>query len=358
MGSACSTNAKVKAQIEKNKASQRKMIAERKKKVLKLLLLGPSESGKSTILKQIRIIHTLGFSDSEKLARKFIIYQNLVSGCVDLVKAMEVQRLAYQIPETFELAQQICIYYEANKNNELIEITSHLGDWIGRLLMDPSVQKALYRVPEISIDDAAIYFMQNLERIREHDYIPTTEDILKSRVPTTGVIQFTFRCNSFLFRLFDVGGQKAQRKKWIHIFNDVNAVLFITSLSEYNQMLLEDSKTNRMRDSIELFNQICNNQWFAETAMILFLNKIDLFEEKIKIFPISIALPRYKGAMEYRPVLDYITKKFRQQNKNPERTIYTHETCATDTRQIQVVTDPLFDRFAPAKGLPCPVCRQ
>ncbi|KHJ97861.1 g-protein alpha subunit [Oesophagostomum dentatum] len=144
-------------------------------------------------------------------------------------------------------------------------------------------------------------------------------------------------------QVFDVGGQKAQRRKWIHIFDDVHAVLFITSLSEYNQVLAEDNKTNRMRDSIELFDQICNNQWFSSTAMILFLNKIDLFAEKIKKINITCALKNYKGAQEYRPALDYITKKFKQVNKNSKRSIYTHETCATDTTQIEVVIDSVID---------------
>ncbi|CAJ0581937.1 unnamed protein product, partial [Mesorhabditis spiculigera] len=306
MGSACSNQAGHKAdpaQIEQNRAIEKELMTERKKKVLKLLLLGPGESGKSTTLKQIRIIHDQGFSDDEKEHRKYIIYQNLLTGCVDLAKAMDEHRISYEMPETYDLSQNIMRYLEENKNNERVLLTETIADQIARFLMDPAVQKALYRTPEISIDDAGVYFMQNLDRVREPDYLPTTDDILKSRVPTTGVIQFSFIIKNFVFRVFD----------------------------------------NRMRDSIELFSQICNNQWFADTAMILFLNKIDLFEEKIKVFPITVALPRYKGEMEYRPVLDYITKKFKQQNKNQKRTVYHHETCATDTSQIQVVIDSVID---------------
>ncbi|VDM72612.1 unnamed protein product [Strongylus vulgaris] len=98
-----------------------------------------------------------------------------------------------------------------------------------------------------------------------------------------------------------------------------------------------------MKDSINLFNQICNNEWFSNTAMILFLNKIDLFAEKIKKINITCALRHYKGAQEYRPALEYITRKFMQVNKNSKRSIYTHETCATDTTQIGVVIDSVVD---------------
>ncbi len=83
------------------------------------------------------------------------------------------------------------------------------------------------------------------------------------------------------FRVFDVGGQRSERKKWIHCFEDVTAIIFIVALSEYDQVLVEDETTNRMHESLRLFDSICNNKWFVNTSIILFLNKKDLFEEKI-----------------------------------------------------------------------------
>ncbi len=38
------------------------------------------------------------------------------------------------------------------------------------------------------------------------------------------------------FRVFDVGGQRSERKKWIHCFEDVTAIIFIVALSEYDQV--------------------------------------------------------------------------------------------------------------------------
>ena len=83
------------------------------------------------------------------------------------------------------------------------------------------------------------------------------------------------------FRLFDVGGQRSERKKWIHCFDEVKAIIFVAALSDFDLMLCEDRTINRMSESMRLFASICNNRWFQETAMILFLNKIDVFEAKI-----------------------------------------------------------------------------
>ncbi|KAL6741523.1 hypothetical protein Aduo_014768 [Ancylostoma duodenale] len=350
MGNTCSNVGPVTAdksirahQEEVNRTIEKDLLAEKKKKVLKLLLLGPGDSGKSTTLKQIRIIHDQGFTDDEKRQRKYIVYLNLISGMIEVIRGMSILSLTYKNANSEELAKKITKYYDEVKNSDAAELTEVVADSIGRLLEDPSVQEVLRQSSELSIEESSTYFLRELPRIRENDYLPSLEDILKSRVSTSGVYQFTFLIKNFTFKVFDVGGQKAQRRKWIHIFDDVHAVLFITSLSEYNQVLAEDNKTNRMRDSIELFDQICNNEWFSSTAMILFLNKIDLFAEKIKKFNITCALKNYRGAQEYRPALDYITKKFRQVNKNSKRNIYTHETCATDTMQIEVVIDSVID---------------
>ena len=112
-------------------------------------------------------------------------------------------------------------------------------------------------------------------------------------------------------RLVDVGGQRSERKKWIHCFEDVTAILFCAALSAYDLVLAEDDQMvgyalhyvklscllskNRMAESLWLFESICNNRWFQHTDIILFLNKKDLFKEKIKTSPLTICFPEYKG---------------------------------------------------------------
>lgn len=72
------------------------------------------------------------------------------------------------------------------------------------------------------------------------NYLPTDQDILRSRVKTTGITETMFRVGELTYRLFDVGGQRSERKKWIHCFENVTALVFLVSLSEYDQMLYED----------------------------------------------------------------------------------------------------------------------
>ena len=78
-------------------------------------------------------------------------------------------------------------------------------------------------------------------------------------------------------------------------FQDVTACIFCVALSEYNLTLYEDGTTNRMLESLKLFKEICNSKWFVDTAMIIFLNKMDLFAEKIKTVDLTCAFPEYTG---------------------------------------------------------------
>jgi len=144
----------------------------------------------------------------------------------------------------------------------------------------------------------------------------------------------------------DVGGQRNERKKWIHCFANVTAIVFVVSLNEYDQKLEDDESVNRMHESLTLFGEIINNQWFQNTSIILFLNKKDLFEVKIKKVDLRVCFPEYKGDNDLDKSAQYIEKQFLKKNgEQKTRHIYTHLTCATDTKNIEVVFSAVLDIF-------------
>ena len=68
--------------------------------------------------------------------------------------------------------------------------------------------------------------------------------------------------------MFDVGGQRSERKKWIHCFEGVTAIIFCVALSGYDLVLAEDEEMNRMMESLKLFDSLCNNKWFLDTSIV------------------------------------------------------------------------------------------
>lgn len=181
--------------------------------------------------------------------------------------------------------------------------------------------------------------------------------MLRSRVKTTGITETTFIIGDLTYRMFDVGGQRSERKKWIHCFENVTTILFLVAISEYDQLLFEDETVNRMQEALTLFDSICNSRWFVKTSIILFLNKIDRFKEKLPVSPMKNYFPDYEGTRirssamtdpeynrltseggpDYAAACDYILNRFVSLNQHETKQIYTHFTCATDTMQIRFV---------------------
>ena len=60
--------------------------------------------------------------------------------------------------------------------------------------------------------------------------------------------------------MFDVGGQREERRKWIQCFNDVTAIIVVTARSGFNLVLIEDERQNRLKESLDLFKNIWNNR--------------------------------------------------------------------------------------------------
>jgi signal recognition particle receptor subunit beta len=97
----------------------------------------------------------------------------------------------------------------------------------------------------------------------------------------------------------DVGGQRTERKKWIHCFEDVKAIIFFVDASAYNMNLFEDERVNRLLESFTLFEEICNCKYFDSTPLILFLNKSDLLKEKILEVDIKDYFEDYSGHLDF-----------------------------------------------------------
>lgn len=178
-------------------------------------------------------------------------------------------------------------------------------------------------------------------------YVPTDQDVLRSRVKTTGITETHFQIGDLNYKVFDVGGQRSERKKWIHCFENVTAIIFLVAISEYDQLLYEDQNVNRMQEALTLFDSICNSRWFTRTSIILFLNKIDLFKEKLPYSPLSdyfsdFQPPQHPDDM-YNAASEYIVGRFVGLNQSPHKTVYTHFTCATDTQQIKFVLSAVND---------------
>ena len=332
---------------------------------VKVLLLGSGESGKSTIVKQMKILHQNGYTQEELYEYKPFIYKNVMDCIKNVINAIidldpelikpkddgidgtdaEVQDPPEVVNGTWR--KHVLDY---DSLNEVLDYEILL-DGTNDAVFDPSIAEKIeqiYNTPEVKdfmihkqgqfyLIDSTEYFMTNLNRIAQPDYVPSTTDVLRTRKKTSGIFDFIFDMgNDLHIHMFDVGGQRSERKKWIHCFDNVTLIIFCVSLSEYDQVLLEENNQNRLEESIALFDSVVNSRWFARTSVVLFLNKIDVFAEKLQYSPLETHFPDYTGGNNINKAAKYILWRFNQVNRSGLN-IYPHVTQATDTSNIQLV---------------------
>lgn len=361
-------NKRIDADIKAEKKRLRNMI--------KILLLGCGEAGKTTFIKQMRIIQNPGedmpWSAEELTDIRRNVLRNAIECLQVLLDEVGEQPLQEGLGNTADRVRKL--------DKEKEQDQARLWEWrdtLQDIWKDPAIVETYNRRNEFHLPDCCRHFLSDITRISNPDFKPTTEDVLMVRVRTIGVVEYSFplkfRENLTKDCIFiDVGGQRNERKKWIHCFSDVLMVMFLAAASEYDQALVEDISENRMDESLSLFKTIISYHWFSKSSICLFLNKKDLLEEKIKTSPMEVYFPEFekyagcnccksKGfvSRDFRAAMDFIKHLFREQHREVEdsddfqdiilkeggskRPLYVHETCATDTNNIKKVFESVQD---------------
>ena len=338
----------------------------------RLLLLGAGESGKSTLVKQMRILHEeTPFSEEEKRQKKEEIRRNVKESITTILNAMPSidPPVVCAIPENE--GKRRWLLEQTAKPVDEFEYTAEFYETTGALWRDAGVQACFERSNEYQLIDCAKYFLDKVDIIKNEDeFQPTEQDILRARVLTSGIFETKFRVEKVKFHMFDVGGQRDERRKWIQCFNDVTAIIFVAASSSFNMVLREDNTQNRLRESLDLFRSIWNNRWLKTISVILFLNKQDLLEEKITsgksrledyfpefvhyvVPPEAVAEIEQHGAnRDFTRAKYFIRDNFLQisqhtgQGDNKSHSAhhcYPHFTCAVDTENIRRVFNDCRD---------------
>lgn len=321
---------KIEERVQAKKRNEAKMV--------KVLLLGAGECGKSTVLKQFKILHLDGFSDDDKAQYVELCRRNTLEATQQLSEATRDKLGQYGVQFDSDDNKALAEKLLALSISETVDIA--IAADIKTLWADSGIQKALTHERHFYLLDSAKYFLKSVDRVFDENFEPTDQDMLRARLMTTGILETLFTLESTPFKVYDVGGQRGERKKWIHCFDDVTAILFIASLSEYDQVLAEDRTRNRLVESLDLFEGIANLPWFENASIMLFLNKKDLFEEKVKRVNIGDFHPDYEGQpCDYDDTLEFIKDEYIDRNEHEDKNIYVHVTDATNTENVKFVWD-------------------
>lgn len=307
-----------------------------------ILILGTPGSGKSTIMKQFRILYGDGFSSSERASGLSVIATNVmdsVSSCIGMINQTEMESKG---PKTVALNQLIKGAMEEDntgtkvqpkgKTKELLKLAEEI--WCDEHLQD--LFKGQLCDYGVRVTDADGYFLKRIKKMNSPSYVTTDDDLLHMRRATDGVEEFRFTYRGCNFTVIDVGGRKAERRKWINLFSRANMIIYCASLVDYDLALEDDTSVNGMVESLNVFESVVNLTYFQDTPLLLFLNKKDLLSKKVKAVSLSEKFPDYKGPDDNpHEVVGHIKSKFLHKIKDKSRPVKVHIICATNTRDVK-----------------------
>ncbi|ORY94840.1 putative Gpa2-guanine nucleotide-binding protein alpha-2 subunit [Syncephalastrum racemosum] len=302
---------------------------------------GAGESGKSTVLRQMRLIHSHGFDEDEREIFRTVVFANVFEGMQTILEAMEQMDIKFVDPT---LQGYVPLFRTTVP--EVKEQQAYPPQYLEplkQLWADQGVRKACNLGNKFGLHDNISYFFDRLDRLWAPNFSPSDKDIVRCRAKTVGIVETSFLLGPTTFRMFDVGGQRSERKKWIHCFENVTAVLFVVAISGYDKCLIEDWDSNQMIDAMLLFENICNSHWFKNTSIILLLNKIDIFKKKISYSPISKYFRDYNDGDNLDMAKTYFKNRFEHLITYPRERLYTHYTDATDTQLLDRVMSAVLD---------------
>lgn len=223
-------------QIDKDAANDLKCVEQ----AVKILLLGAGESGKSTLLKQMNTIYGDGYNEEEVRSYVHIIRNNLLDIAktlieqTDMLKEKGVENTTISAANR-KIADEVMAVYSLEENDSQWE---EVCNKISTLWEEEEGVKVTYNNQSMyQLPGAGDFFLRKAREIGSSGFYPKEEDILRARIRTTGIVEKEFSIGKTKFKIFDVGGQRNERKKCIHCFEDVTCVIFVASLAGYDKYL-------------------------------------------------------------------------------------------------------------------------
>jgi guanine nucleotide-binding protein G(i) subunit alpha len=218
-------------------------------------------------------VHGRSFeNDSYRETFNQIILGNLFDGVLEVLSSRE------------DCEEDLALFKDVARSNGKV-LDADIAEKLRVRIWDDAkfFEEAMDKSGKIQLQDCFEVFARELKNYPEWGgpgWIASADDCIRARVRTSGVVSEEVVIEGLSFVFYDVGGQRAERRKWMHSFDSCTAALFVCAISEYDQVLFEDRGKNRLEEAFDLFRECVNSPWLAGTTTILFLNKKDLFDKK------------------------------------------------------------------------------
>jgi guanine nucleotide-binding protein subunit alpha len=285
----------------------------------KVMLLGTSESGKSTLLKVLKLYHNVFFSSKELAAFTETIFTNIIQATRAILDAMESLGMFLEDDRKYFDAHTIQL------QPSLVDALTEETELAIASLWDDAGFKEAYRCRfKYQLNVNAKSLADDIHCFATQDFVPTIWHALKSYVATIDIVQTSWNEKDYSLSVFDLGGLRSQRRKWMRVAENTSTVLFTVDTTAYCKLLYEAENVNRMEEQLILFESIANHECFRETSIILVMTHIDLLEETMKLAPVQnwrsdLPTQSESQTVTMKEYLSYLYGLFASQMKDEEK---------------------------------------
>ncbi|XXQ39000.1 G-protein alpha subunit [Plasmodiophora brassicae] len=351
-----------------------------------IVLLGCGESGKSTLFKTLKQIHHIAHSPHDRHVWRESIMAMLANDTMTIVRGAALPSVAAAITGSADQplvwSDKVSAILQGASLSTLLarkpfppegdasssanvdpvapdgQLWADALDVIRLIWNDPLTAKLLEVRHLMQLGDHCEYFFGQLDTIAKPGWEPTDDDIVRARIKTTGIIEQEIEFDGNVLRMVDVGGQRSERKKWLHNdrpisqFEKASVVIFVVSLAEYDVMCYEDNNVPRWLESFRVFQDICRSPALRNARIVIFFNKMDLLEKKLAARPFSKYVTDYIGNGSADSVCRFMAAKytnagqacFAELGDAPgKRTLSTYFTTAISGDDVQKVFESVRD---------------
>lgn len=315
---------------------------------LRVLIIGSGDTGKSVLSLQLESLYN---NIKQEIVSEYLkqIKQVIIADAKAIVNYME----KISIPVGERLADAVIQVKKAQAVPEAF--TVQLAQTISSLWVDAGFKTAYLQIASELHENIDTYFPV-ADKIANNTYQLDNELLLKASIPTVGYMTHQFTINDMNTEIIEIGGNKSQREQWHKTYKGVDLIIYVASLSDFDQNIIGESGVSRSQDSITLFGQLAANPLFAETPIYLVLNKKDVFGLKLlKNFEqFKHVYPGFNNAKEdTEAAVEHVKQAYLRQldtDRSPNAWVEAEAISALETETVQKLFNTIARKLVELSG--------
>eukprot|EP00474_Spongospora_subterranea_P000350 CRZ00808.1 hypothetical protein [Spongospora subterranea] len=305
----------------------------------RVLILGVGGAGKTTLFRQIQ---TRSWSNKDLQVIRSVIHGIIIIGIKALVEAAKELAITHPtlgtaLPSDGNIARSAIYVMDTLRHDDVLSVK--MGRHIARLWASPSIRNTYKLRSQIatSIPSSVAYFLDKVGSVTEVGYVPTSADYLHCTVRSSGITEANVEVAGKPIQFLDVGGRRAERKKWLPCFHNLGAIVFLASIGDFQESLEEDPTANRLLESLAVFEELVNCRNCIGVPVIVVFTKIDLLPQTMRKYSLTNLFPQFADDQNPSKAIAFLKSTF------------LSRVTRSGAEQVTVLTCSVLDR-ASASG--------